>query len=401
MTIDFVRNERPTIGVEMELHLVDADTGDLVSIANEVLDELGEGHEGGEHPKAKHELFQSTVEVITGVCDNPEQIRADLQATIDEVSARLTHRNAKLISCATHPFALATAQLVSPDPRYHRLIETMQWPARRLLICGMHIHVGVPDGQQAITVINELTRHLPLFLALSTSSPYFEGDDSGMSSARSLVFESLPTAGLPPQISDWADFEEFMETLIDTGCIDTVREVWWDIRPHPGFGTVELRMCDAMPTVHETVAVAGLAQTLVAWCLDRIADGTLPPAPTQWSVKQNRWLAARYGLDAELIVEREREDSPVPHPPVSTTYQVGDRMVERAPARELLAALVEMLGTTAQRLGTEQTLADALAMADRGSGAERQRSVVESGGTLADVVHHLINEFETDTPTRR
>ena len=331
MTIDFAHNARPTVGVEMELHLVDADTGDLVSISNEVLAQLGAGHPGGEHPKAKHELFQSTVEVITGVCDTPAQLRDDLQTTIDEVRGTLGPFNATLMSCATHPFALAASQLISPDPRYHELVETMQWPARRLLICGMHIHVGVPDGQQAIRVINELTRHLPIFLALSTSSPYFEGEDSGMSSARSLVFESLPTAGLPPQLAEWTDFEDFMMTLIDTGCINTVREVWWDIRPHPGFGTVELRMCDAMPTVHETVAVAGLAQTLVAWCLDRIAEDRLPHPPTQWSVKQNRWLAARHGINAELIVEQDRAD---PRPgtrraPLRTRWVAGSSNAHR------------------------------------------------------------------------
>lgn len=401
MTIDFVYNARPTVGVEMELHLVDADTGDLVSIANEVLDEVGAGYPGGQHPRAKHELFQSTVEVITDVCDGPEDLRADLAATIGELRERLSQRNAVLMSCATHPFARAVEQQVSPDPRYHRLIETMQWPARRLLICGMHIHVGVPDGQQAIMVINELTRHLPLFLALSSSSPFFEGDDSGMASARSLVFESLPTAGLPPQISEWADFEEFMETLIDTGCIDTVREVWWDVRPHPGFGTVELRMCDAMPTLHETVAVAGLAQTLVAWCLDQIARGTLRRPPTQWSVKQNRWLAARHGLDAELIVERERIDPAIARPHGSLVYQVGNRLVEKTALREVLAELVDVLRPTADVLGTHRSLDDVLAMATRGSGAERQRAVIAAGGTLLDVVHHLVEEFASDTPSSR
>jgi carboxylate-amine ligase len=401
MTIDFAHNARPTVGVEMELHLVDVDSGDLVSIANEVLDALGAGHPSGEHPKAKHELFQSTVEVITDVCDTPAQLRDDLQATIAEVRSTLGARNATLMSCATHPYALAADQKISPDPRYHELVETMQWPARRLLICGMHIHVGVPDGQQAIQVINELTRHLPIFLALSTSSPYFEGEDSGMSSARSLVFESLPTAGLPPQLAEWNDFEDFMKTLIDTGCINTVREVWWDIRPHPGFGTVELRMCDAMPTVHETVAVAGLAQTLVAWCLDRIAEDRLPHPPTQWSVKQNRWLAARHGINAELIVEQDRADPPIGHAPSSTAYEVGGRMVERAPLRQLLGELVELLRPTAERLGTTGSLEDVIAMADRGSGTDRQRAVIAGGGTLRDVVNHLVDEFASDTPTIR
>ena len=401
MPIDFAHNGRPTMGVEMELHLVDPSTGELASISNAVLEEMGRAHPGGEHPKAKHELFQSTVEVITGICDTPDQARADLAATIAELRAALEPHNVTIMSSATHPFARSIDQVVTPDPRYYQLIETMQWPARRLLICGMHVHVGVPDGQQAITVINELTRHLPLFLALSSSSPFFEGDDSGMASARSLVFESLPTAGLPPQIAEWSDFERFMDTLIETKCIDTVREVWWDVRPHPDFGTVELRMCDAMPTLGETIAVAGLAQTLVAWCLDRIAAGDMPAPPTEWSVKQNRWLAARSGLDADFIVEQagplSAADVALPH----HATKIGDRTVDRRPARELIGDLVGLLRPTGERLGTSAQLDEILAIADRGSGTDRQRSVIERGGTLLDVVNHLIREFDTDQPITR
>ena len=270
MPIDFTRNDRPTIGVEVELHLVDSATGDLVAGAIEVLAEMGSQHPDGKHPKAKHELFQSTVEIITGVCETPAEARLDLQETLDELSEVAARRGLMPLSAGTHPFGLAREQLVSPDPRYHELIEAMQWPARRLLICGMHVHVGVPTGEHAIPVINELTRHLPLFLALSASSPYFEGEDSGLASARAKVFEGLPTAGLPPQISDWVDFEQFMSTLLDSECITSIREVWWDIRPHPDFGTVELRMCDARrQPCARPMALAALAQTLVAWCLER------------------------------------------------------------------------------------------------------------------------------------
>lgn len=401
MTIEFAHNARPTMGVEMELHLIDATTGELASISHAVLEEMGRPFPDGEHPKAKHELFQSTVEVITGICDTPDQAHADLAATITELRTALEPHNVTIMSSATHPFGRAVDQVVSPDPRYHQLIETMQWPARRLLICGMHVHVGVPDGQQAITVINELTRHLPLFLALSASSPYFEGDDSGMASARSIVFESLPTAGLPPQIAEWSEFEQFMDTLIDTGCIDTVREVWWDIRPHPEFGTVELRMCDAMPTLTETVAVAGLAQTLVAWCLDRIAAGDLPTPPTEWAVKQNRWLAARSGLHAELIVEHAGS-SPIPDRYLTErAHEIGGRTVDRQPARTLIEGLVELLRPTADVLGTAKQLDDILDIVHRGSGTDRQRSVVAGGGTLSDVVAHLVEEFDTDQPITR
>ncbi len=310
---------------------------------------MGTGHAGGEHPKAKHELFQSTVEIITGVCDNPTQAGDDLRATLAELRIAAARRGLTLISAGTHPFGLAREQLVSPHQRYLDLVEALQWPARRMLICGMHVHVGVPDGGRAIRVIGELMRHHPLLLALSSSSPYFECDDSGLASARTKIFEGLPTAGLPPPLADWSDFESFMATLIESGCIRSIREVWWDIRPHPDFGTVEFRMCDAMATVRETVALAALAQTLVTWTLRRIDDGTLPQPPREWTIRENRWLATRFGLDAELIVE---------HPERGRA--------ERRPVRELVPELLDELRPVATELGTARA-------ARRSRGAARRR----------------------------
>ncbi len=379
MPIEFTRNDRPTVGVELELHVVDAETGDLVSAANELLEVMGRGHPEGEHPKAKHELFQSTIELITGVCETPSQAWADLEATLDELRAVAEPQGLRLLSAGTHPFGIARDQDVSPSPRYHELIEAMQWPARRLLICGMHVHVGVSDGQRAIEIINEVRRQLPLFLALSSSSPYFEGEDSGLASARSKVFESLPTAGLPPQLHDWVDFEMFMSTLLDSECITSIREVWWDIRPHPDFGTIEFRMCDATPTLREATALAGLAQTLVQWCNDRIDAGVLPPPPREWTVRENRWLAGRYGMDGSLIVEGP-----------------GDEKPQRRPIRELVHELVEELTPTARALGTERELDEICQIAETGTGTTRQRRLIEEGGTLLDVVHHLVGELTAD-----
>jgi glutamate---cysteine ligase / carboxylate-amine ligase len=382
VTIDFTPNARTTIGVEMELHLVDAVTGALASASSEILAEMGAGHPAGEHPKAKHELFQSTIEIITGVCESPSQAGDDLRATLSELRAVAEPRGLTIVSAGTHPFGLAREQHVSPQQRYRDLIEDLQWPARRMLICGMHVHVGVPDGGRAIRVIREVMRHHPLFLALSSSSPYFESEDSGLSSARTKVFEGLPTAGLPPPLADWSDFESFMSTLLESGCISSIREVWWDIRPHPDFGTVEFRMCDATPTVRETVALAALAQTLVERTIRRIDDGTLPPPPREWTIRENRWLAARYGLDAELIVEHPETGHP-----------------ERRAVRTLVADLLDELRPVAEDLGNIEQLADLESVLDIGSGAQRQRRVVAAGGTLADVVQHLAAELAADTIT--
>ena len=382
MTINFTPNARPTIGVEMELHLIDASTGELASAAGDILAEMGASHPDGEHPKAKHELFQSTVEIITSVCESPTEAAADLRATMAELRASANRRGLTLMSAGTHPFGLAREQLVSPDQRYIDLIEELQWPARRMLICGMHVHVGVPDGARAIRIIGELMRHHPLFLALSSSSPYFEREDSGLASARTKLFEGLPTAGLPPTLADWTDFEAFMSTLLESGCISSIREVWWDIRPHPDFGTVEFRMCDATPTVRETIALAALAQTLVAWANRRIDEGTLPPPPRDWTIRENRWLAARYGIDAELIVEHPDTGHP-----------------ERRSVRDLVADLLTELHPMADELGNLEHLADLTVLLDVGSGTQRQRRVVEAGGTLEDVVQHLAAELAADSIT--
>ena len=382
MTINFTANARPTIGVEMELHLVDAATGALVSASGEILAEMGAGHPGGEHPKAKQELFQSTIEIITGVCESPAEAGDDLRTTLAELRSSAEQRGLTIVSAGTHPFGLVREQIVSPHQRYQDLIEDLQWPARRMLICGMHVHVGVSDGNRAIRIIGELMRHHPLFLALSSSSPYFESENSGMASARTKVFEGLPTAGLPPSLADWTDFEAFMSTLLESGCISSIREVWWDIRPHPDFGTVEFRMCDATHTVRETIALAALAQTLVEWTNRRIDAGTLPPPPREWTIRENRWLASRYGIDAELIVEHPESGHP-----------------ERLPVRSLVEDLLDELHPVANDLGNLDQLADIRTILQAGSGAQRQRRVVEAGGTLQDVVQYLAAELAADSIT--
>ncbi len=375
--IPFTANPYPTVGVEIELHVVDPRSGDLVSAAVDILRDVGHGHPDRVHPKVKHELFQSTIEIITDVCRTAGEAADDLRSTLAEVQRAAEARGLAVVASGTHPFGLARDQLVSPNPRYDVLVEEMQWAARRLLICGTHVHVGVPSGEHAIAVVNEVQRHLPLFLILSASSPYFEGQETGLASSRSKVFESLPTAGLPPVLRDWNDFEIFMETLIEAECITSVREVWWDVRPHPDFGTVELRMCDAMPTIREAAAVAALAQALVAHAVESYDAGTLPCPPREWSVRENQWLAVRHGVDAELIV---------------------DDRGQRRPARDLLDELVDDLLPIAERLGTTEELLDVRALWSIGPGYLRQRRILSEGGTMVDVVHDLQRQLAADQP---
>jgi carboxylate-amine ligase len=373
--IAFNASPGPSLGVEVELELIDVRSGELASAATELLAELGRGHADGVHPKAKHELFECCIEVITGVCSSVAEARADLAATIAEVREAASRRGLTLICSGTHPFSRWAEQEISPDERYHQLIAEMGWPARRLQIFGVHVHVGVRSAEKAVVIANALTAYIPHFLALSASSPFWEGHDTGLASSRTKVFEGLPTAGLPAPIASWADFEQYMGTLVTAGAIATVREVWWDIRPHPDFGTVELRMCDGLPSLREVAAVAALAQCLVSH-LDRLDDaGQAPARPTQWVLAQNKWRAGRHGLDAEVIV---------------------DDAGAVVPARTAIAELVAELAPEADRLGCRAELDGVHEILEHGPSYLRQRAVAEGGRNLWAVVDQLARELATD-----
>jgi carboxylate-amine ligase len=376
MRIDFHASQRSSLGVEWELQLVDRRSRALVSAASEVLAELSGGHPDG-HPKAKHELFESTIEVITGICGTVAEARADLAGTVAELEAILAPRGLAPMCAGTHPFSDWRDQRISPNPRYARLVEDVQWPARRLLIFGVHVHVGVRSPEKAIAIANAVSAYIPHFLALSASSPYWKGSDSGLASSRSKVFETLPTAGLPYQLADWPEFEQLMTTLISSKAITSIREIWWDIRPHPDFGTVELRICDGLPRLTEIAAVAALSQCLVEWMDGLVDRGHSLPVPKSWVVRENKWKAARYGLDADIIV---------------------DDAGSLRPVRDELVELVEELAPVARRLDCADELADVLDVVAEGPSARRQREVVAAGGTMVDVVDALIAEMATDRP---
>ncbi len=278
LQIPFASSPRSSLGVEWEVELVDLETRELRSGATDILDELSKPY-GGEHPKAKHELLESCVEVITGVCTTVAEAKADLAETLGTVSEAAARRDLGVMCSGTHPITDWVTQEISPNPRYAALVDQMQWLARRLQIFGIHVHVGVRSPEKVIPIVNALTAYVPHFLALSASSPYWIGTDTGLASSRSKVFEGLPTAGLPYQLSGWDEFEEFMATLITAKTIQSVREVWWDIRPHPGFGTVELRICDGLPTLTEIGAIAALSQCLVDQLNTQFDRGYTLPMP--------------------------------------------------------------------------------------------------------------------------
>ena len=379
MQIPFSSSERASLGVEWELQLVDLETRQLTAGSNEILEKMRpEGAE--EHPKAKHELLQSTIEIITGICTTVSEAKADLAGTLAEVQARAAERGLGVMCAGTHPITDWQTQLISPKERYLRLVEAMQWPARRLQIFGVHVHVGVRSPEKAFPIVNALTQYVPHFLALSASSPYWVGCDTGLASARTKVFEGMPTAGLPYQLSGWDEFEDYMETLISTRAIESVREVWWDIRPHPNFGTVELRICDGLPTLDEIGAVAALSQCLVEQFDTQLDRGYTLPSPQRWVLQENKWRAARHGLDADIVVDEKGTVRPV---------------------RQALTDLAEDLMPTAARLGCEAELADVERILRVGASYQRQRAVAaEHDGDLRFVVDSLLAEMNDGLPSR-
>jgi YbdK family carboxylate-amine ligase len=378
--IQFNASERSSLGVEVELEIVDRRSRELASAATDILAELGAGHPGGEHPKAKHELFECTVEIITGICATVAEAREDLQGTLKEVTAAADRRGLALLCSGTHPTSDWQDQQVSPDPRYARLVDEMQWLARRMQIFGVHFHVGVRSAEKAIAIANALTAYIPHFLALSASSPYWHGRDTGLASSRSKVFENLPTAGLPYRMEGWQEFEEFMDTLVTAHAITSIREVWWDIRPHPDFGTVELRICDGIPTLQEVAGLAALAQSLVEWLDSLIDQGHTLPVPKEWVIRVNKWRAARHGLEADII---------------------GDDHGAQVPVRRAVRELVEQLSPVAARLGCLDELTSLLGTLEQGASYMRQRAIVAAGGSLADVVDSLVEEMATQRPGGR
>jgi carboxylate-amine ligase len=365
------------VGVEWELELVDRGTRQLRGGASEILTAMT-GADGVAPARAKHELLESCIEVITAVCTTIAEVEADLAATVAAVRVEAQARDLELMCSGTHPLTDPATQQLSPDPRYHRLVEDMQWPARRLQIFGVHVHVGVRSADKAIAILNALTAYVPHFLALSASSPFWKGGDTGLASARSKVFEALPTAGLPYQLSGWDAFERFMGTLISARTIGSIKDVWWDIRPHPGYGTVEVRICDGLPTLHEVGMIAALTQCLVQRLDSQLDQGYTLPSPSSWVVRENKWRAARHGLDCEVILD--------------------DRGSTR-PLRELLAELRDELTPTADKLACADELQRITGVLEHGASYERQRAVAAAhGGDLTAVVDALLTEMQAGVP---
>jgi glutamate---cysteine ligase / carboxylate-amine ligase len=365
----FVSNPRPTLGVEVELNLVDSHTMALRSSATQLLSEVPAELKHSIKP----ELLQCYIELNTKVCQDVAEVEADLAEKLVVVNEIARRHDLRLFWGGTHPFSRWQDQDVSPDERYHGLIQLLQETARRLVTFGLHVHVGVDSGDKAIMICDRILQHLPILLALSVNSPFWQGRNTGLHSQRSKVLETLPTAGLPPMMRNWSEYSWLLNNMVETGFIKTIREIWWDVRPHHNFGTVEVRICDMPPSLEDVLGLSALIQCLVYDLSEEIDRGTYQLDCHPFLIRQNKWRACRYGMDARLV------DAGT-HEPVE--------------ARRVVHNLADRLHSRAEELGCVPYLEVARAMADRPTGSVCQLQAFEETNNLAEVVRRMLAQSE-------
>jgi glutamate---cysteine ligase / carboxylate-amine ligase len=356
-----------TIGVEEEFQIIDPDTCELRSHVSELLTAgapaLGD--------QIKRELHQSIVEVGTRICGSVDELEAEVCRIRRELSQSAESVGLRIAAAGTHPFSRWKDQILSPGERYENIVEELQQLARSLLIFGLHIHVAVPDKASTIELLNEARYFLPHLLALSTSSPFWQGRDTGLKSYRTAVFRRFPRSGIPDEFGSWSEYEEYLNTLVELHCIDDGKKVWWDLRPHPLFGTLEFRICDVPTSPRVTIALAALAQALVVK-LYRLRRSNLGfRIYSRAFVEENKWRAARYGLDGRLIDFGKRQEVPM---------------------RELTLELLEFVDDVVDELGSRKALSYIQQVLAEGTSADRQLAVYRETGDLRAVVRWLIEE---------
>lgn len=375
--VPFATSKRGTIGIEWELALVDADSGDLRQCAATILDELCPPGQA-EHPMIKQELLLNTVEIVTGVNETVGGAARDIERAIGELRTVTDPLRVELMCAGTHPFARWTDQKVTDKQRYTTLIDRTQWWGRQMLIFGVHVHVGIEDQRKVLPIMRALLTVFAQLQSLSASSPFWGGDTTGYASNRALMFQQLPTAGLPYQFPDWGELEQYVGDLIHTGVIEEFNEVRWDIRPSPLLGTLEVRICDGTPSLLELRALAALIHCLVEYFSSELDAGRELPTMPPWFVTENKWRSARYGMDAIIITDRDGNEQ-----------LVGDNVAD----------WLGVLEPVAERLGCVEDLEGVRTILRMGASYQRQRAAARrNGGSLRAVVDLLTAEMRADRP---
>lgn len=366
--------ERPsfTLGVEEEYMVIDPVTRELRSHLEFEL--LSKGRAVLEE-QMKPEMHGSMLEIGTKVCANADDLYAELQKVRSIVRFLAGGAGLKIGAASTHPFSHWATQEIHPDPRYQMIVEDMQVLARSLLIFGMHIHVGIENRETQIQIMNEMRYFLPHILALTVNSPFWTGYETGLKSYRSKVFERFPRTNIPDTFQSWGDYQAYVDLLVRTGCIDNAKRIWWDVRPHPNFPTLEVRICDLPMTLHETVAIAALIQALAAKLFALYRKNLSFRVYSRALIMENKWRAVRYGLDGKLIdFGRQKEMS----------------------ARDLVRELLVFVDDVVDDLGSREHINYINHILDNGTGAARQLNVYEqSGKDTHAVVDYIVQQTES------
>jgi len=369
---NFGKGDPYTLGVEEEYMLLDGETLDLVQHIEAVL-AATEGHEL--EPRVNPELMQSVLEIATPVCRTAADVDRELRRLRSYVTGLAAEQEMRVGSAGTHPFSLFERQRITARDRYRHLVDQLQYVARRELIFGMHVHVAVDDCEKAVQVVNGLLMHLSSLLALSASSPFWRGELTGLDSSRQMVFAAFPRSGPPPRFHDYADYAEVVGQLEKTGCIADYTHIWWDIRLHPRYGTVEVRICDAVSRVEDAVALAAFCQALVKLYSERFDAGEEIPSFHRILTSENKWLGARYGLEAPVM-----------------DLATGRR--NRVPVAQLVRRTLKEIEPHARELGAGSELEGIREILARGNGADRQRRVWNANRDIAEVVREIADSTE-------
>ncbi len=357
--------EQFTLGIEEEFQIVDPHTRELRSHVSEILEEgktlLGE--------QVKPEMIQSMIEVGTGICKDIHEARSDITNLRSTLSAIVRKKGLEIVAAGTHPFSHWQDQKIFENARYELIVEENQMIARSLLTFGLHVHVGVADPERAIHIMNAVRYSLPHVLALSTSSPFWLGVDTGLKSYRSEVFTRFPRTGIPDHFDSYSSFQRYVNLLIETGCIDDGKKIYWDVRPHPVFPTLEFRICDIPSRVDDTIAIAALFQALVAK-INKLLDQNLTfRLHHKMLIEENKWRAVRYGLDGKMIDFGKGKEVPV---------------------RELIHELLEFVDDVIDDLRSRKEIRHIHTILERGTSAEEQLRVWRETGDVKAVVDRLI-----------
>ncbi len=361
-----------TIGTELELQLIERKTLQLTPAAPALLEAL-------EHPQLTRELFQSMLEVVSGICHDATEARKDIERSLHVIEAYTSKNNLYISSTGNHPMADYNDRIVTDSPRYHYLIDRNKWITLRTAVFGLHVHIAMRNGDDCIAFSNFMVRQLPMLIALSASSPFWRSHDTGLATSRPTVYEAIPTGGIPYLVRNWEEFTLRYNQLIRVKSIESMKDLWWDLRPSPGYGTLEIRICDGPATMAEMEALVAFLHMLALWYNDHRTtfDATHPQIPERWILRENKWRSVRHGLEALFVEEKSITNIPL-------RTHIRNWLKELKPYIE--AYHYEAAAETIERILLQ------------GNSSDRQRQIWKETGDLNAVIRHNIDEYYRREP---